>query len=291
MLRAIAWLACAPPAEEAGPSSPGWVRVPGGSFTMGRDGGPHREESPAHRVTVTGFEMQQTLVTVAAFRAWVDETGFRTSAERLGFAMVSHEGMDDWAWERVPGAQWRAPWGPDAPNPQGDDHPVVVVSWRDADAYCSAHGWRLPTEAEWEYAMRAGSDGTRYPWGDEPVVDGAYRLNFWQGRDHHRDDRADGWLYTSPVTAFPPNARGLYDPVGNTWQWTADWYAADTYEKDRDGVVDPTGPGDGWAKVARGGSWWCSPGACSAYGLWARGKSRPDAPYPNNGFRCVRPLS
>jgi sulfatase modifying factor 1 len=263
------------------------VHVPAGSFVMGRDHSPHPEETPAHRVTISAFDLDATLVTVARFRRYVDDTGARTSAERLGYGMVAVEGMDDWAWTHTPGASWRAPWGADAAIAQGDDEPVVMVSWNDADAFCAHYGERLPTEAEWEYAMRAGSTG-RFAWGDEPTLaDGSYGLNFWQGKNHHHNDRLDGYAYTSPVTAFAPNAWGLYDPYGNVWQWVSDWYAADTYANDVD-AVDPTGPSTGWARVARGGSWWCSADTCAGYGLFGRGKSKPDAPYPNNGFRCAR---
>ncbi len=265
------------------------IAIPAGSFTMGRDRSLRRDETPAHRVELSAFEIDATLVTVADFRRFVDATGYRTSAERFGFGMTAVEGMDDWAWKKVRGASWRAPWGPDAPIHQRDDEPVVMVSWVDAVAYCEHHGKRLPTEAEWEYAMRAGSEGTRFPWGDDPHRDdGRLGLNYWQGRDHHADTREDGYLYLSPVRAFPPNAWGIYDPVGNAWQWVADWYDRDTYRRDAAGVRDPKGPATGWARVARGGSWWCSKHACAAYGLFARGKSRPESPFANNGFRCAR---
>ena len=266
------------------------IEIAGGSFTMGRDDAGKRDERPAHRVTLSPFAIDETLVTVAAFRAFVAQTDYRTSAERLGFGMTAVEGMDDWQWRRVAGASWRAPWGEDANAPRpADDEPVVMVSWVDADAYCRHYGKTLPTEAQWEHAMRAGAEGTRFPWGDDPHrADGKLGLNYWQGRDHHADPREDGYLYVSPVRAFPPNAWGIYDPVGNAWQWVADWYGADTYARDAAGVTDPAGPGSGWARVARGGSWWCSANACAAYGLHARGKSRPDAPFSNNGFRCAR---
>ncbi len=254
---------------------------------MGHDVGRHVDETPAHRVTISAFSLEQTLVTVADFRRFVDTTGYRTSAERRGYGMTATEGMDDWEWSRLPGASWRAPWGEDAP-PQRDDEPVVMVSWADASAYCADLGRRLPTEAEWEYAMRAGSEGTRYPWGQRPQrPGGGYGLNYWQGDDHHHNERLDGYLYTSPVRAFAPNRWGLYDPVGNAWQWVADWYDRQTYERDAGGVTDPRGPASGWARVARGGSWWCSASACSAYGLFARGKSDPQAAFSNNGFRCA----
>lgn len=261
------------------PVEDGMVRIPAGSFVMG---GRHHDARPAHRVHLSAFELDATLVTVAEFATFVAATGHVTDAERLGFGLVSREGMQDWAWDEVKGASWRQPW---AAFTQQPDEPVVMVSHGDATAYCAHLGKRLPTEAEWEYAMRAGSTA-RFPWGDDPAPEGRYRLNFWQGADHRKNTLDDGFLYTSPVRAFPPNAWGLYDPVGNVWQWTADWYGADTYARGE--VTDPTGPASGWARVGRGGSWWCSATACSAYGLEARGKQKPDAPYANNGFRCAR---
>ena len=271
------------------PPPDGMVALPAGTFTMGHDGAERFDEKPAHLVTLSAFAMDETLVTVAAFRTWVEQSAYVTSAERLGYAMVAVEGMKDWKWEAVQGANWRQPWGPaHADLAQGDDHPVTSVSWIDANAYCLAHDKRLPTEAEWDYAMRAGSNA-RYPWGDSTRwPDGTFGLNNWQGINHARNLATDGWRYTSPVRAYPPNAWGLYDAVGNVWQFTADWYGADTFATDAAGVVNPTGPATGWARVARGGSWWCSDSTCGAFGLWDRGKQHPMAPYPNNGFRCVR---
>ncbi len=276
-----------PPLATAPPRGAPLVPIPAGTFVMGRrDPGHAADESPPHRVTISAFALEATLVTVADFRRFVEATGYRTSAERFGYGKTAIEGMDDWEWDQRPGLTWRAPWGDDAP-PQRDDEPVVMVSWVDASSYCAHLGRRLPTEAEWEYAMRAGSS-ERYPWGDRPQrPDGSYGLNFWQGEDHHRNTRLDGHLYTSPVRAFPPNAWGIHDPVGNVWQLVADWYAADTYEKDAAGVTDPQGPSSGWARVARGGSWWCSQGTCAEYGVFARGKSDPNAAFSNNGFRCA----
>lgn len=287
-LTALVALGCgphAPPVPE--PDADGMVELAAGELVMGRDRSPNLDERPAHRVRLSAFRMDSTLVTMAAFRTWVEATGATTSAERLGYGMVAVAGMGAYEWHEVPGASWRQPFGPARPElVPADDHPVTGVAWVDADAYCRAHGKRLPTEAQWEYAMRAGSSA-RYPWGDSPVRDGRYGINFWQGIDHTDADPRDGWLYTSPVRAFPPNAWGLYDPVGNVWQFTADWYAADTFATTPDGALDPTGPPSGWARVARGGSWWCSASTCSAYGLFERGKQHPLAPYPNNGFRCV----
>jgi sulfatase modifying factor 1 len=171
-----------------------------------------------------------------------------------------------------------------------DDAPVVMVSWFDATAYCASLGEKLPTEAEWEYAMRAGRSDTRYPWGDTANPGGKYRLNYWQGESHKHNDRDDGWVYVSPVKAYPPNAWGLYDAVGNVWQWTRDWYSETTYrDTAAAGLVhDPTGPARGVRRVVRGGSWWCGACACEGNGLFYRGNTLPNAPYDNIGFRCVK---
>ncbi|MFO0726187.1 MAG: formylglycine-generating enzyme family protein [Myxococcota bacterium] len=271
----------------------GMVLIPSGHFIMGRDWGRHAEEQPAHEVQIDSFWLDSTLVTVADYRAFVERSGFRTSAERLGYGMTAVEGMRDWQWEKRAGASWRAPFGTEraAEIPIADDWPVTMVSWKDADAYCRALGKRLPTEAEWEYAMRAGKSRLRFPWGDQPRrPDGKLGLNYWQGTGHEKNTREDGHLYLSPVRAFPPNDFGLYDPVGNVWQWVADWYAADTYQREAKGAHNPRGPSAGTHKVARGGSWWCSATTCSGFGLFARGKTEPDAPFSNNGFRCALDL-
>ena len=266
--------------------SNGMVRIPDGSFTMGHDHAERHDESPAHVVHVTAFELDATLVTRADFARFVDETKYVTTAEKIGFGIGAEEGMEDWAWQRIPHASWRRPFVEETADARAflaDDAPVTMVSWDDAVAYCTHYGKRLPTEAEWEYAMRAGTSGTRYPWGDEPNPDGRYRLNFWQGVSHAHNDRKDAYVYVSPVNAFPPNAWGVHDPVGNVWQWTADAYDAHAYAKGA-----PASATVATERVLRGGSWWCGACTCEGNGLFYRGKAKPDAPYDNNGFRCAR---
>ena len=283
-----------PPRHEA----PLTVRIPEGTFTRGRTTSPRRDETPAHRVHVHAFAIEPTLVTRAAFLRFVTETGYVTDAERIGYGISSREGMEDWAWERISEASFRRPFRPEWPETEAflrADAPVVMVSFDDANAYCTHYGMRLPSEAEWEYAMGAGATTTRFPWGDAPNPGGVYRLNFWQGASHEKNDREDGWLYVSPVRAFAPNAWGIYDPVGNVWQWTADYYAEDTYARDAaraaDGAIDdPRGPSSGQKRVLRGGSWWCGQCTCEGYGLHYRGKAEPHAPFSNNGFRCAKSL-
>ncbi len=268
---------------------PGMVHIPEGDFTMGRNLALHDDQKPAHRVHLTSFFIDETLVTVAQFEAFVNATHYVTSAEKWGRGLNALEGMGEWEWKEIPHASWRKPFGdlPVSPNTWGPDFPVVMVSWVDAQAYCSWAQKQLPTEAQWEYAMRAGAT-TLFPWGDWPhLPDGGVGLNYWQGM-HRKNERQDGHVYLSPAKAFPPNAWGLYDAVGNVWQWTGDWYAPDTYVKHGTAAVNPLGPEKGEMRVARGGSWWCSMKTCSGYGLFARGKTKPTAPFGNNGFRCVK---
>jgi sulfatase modifying factor 1 len=272
---------------------PGERLIPEGRFTRGRTGSDRSDEGPPHDVKIHAFYMDTTLVTRGQFARFVAATGYKTSAEQMGFGMEAWDGLADWEWRSVRGASWRQPLPSGTPGAEAflrDDAPVVLVSFADADAFCSHEGKRLPTEAEWEYAMRAGSV-TRFPWGDSPRRDdGAYMLNFFQGASHRKNRVEDGYLYVSPVRAFPPNRWGIYDPVGNVWQWTADRYASDTYARlaAQETVVDPRGPNEGVERVVRGGSWWCGVCTCEGYGLLFRGKANPSAPFNNNGFRCAK---
>ncbi len=276
---------------------PEMFAAPAGQFYMGRDHAPRRpDEGPRHLVKISAFCMDRTLVTNADFAAFIKKTGYRTTAENRGYGMAAVEGMENWKWEKVYGADWRRPFGPARENRIAlkADYPVVSVSWSDAVRYCRERGKRLPTEAEWEYAARAGRSDTRFPWGDAPErTNGKLGLNFWQGKSHRHNENRDGYVYMSPVKAFAPNKWGMYDPVGNVWQWTADWYNSGYYRDSAlpAGIKDPKGPERGTKKVARGGSWWCSESTCNGYGLYFRGKNKINAVFNNNGFRCAQDLA
>lgn len=153
-------------------------------------------------------------------------------------------------WFGVRGADWAHPGGSRSTVEGLDDHPVVHVSWNDAMAYCAWAERRLPTEAEWEFASRGGIEGAKYPWGDEEPHEGGWRANIWQGVFPRRNTLDDGWLTTAPVRAFAPNPAGVFQSVGNVWEWCADWFDPRAYE--RAAERDPRGPEAGAARVLRG---------------------------------------
>jgi len=258
----------------AGP--PGMVWIPGGEFIMGTDDSiGWADEKPAHRVRVDGFWMDQTDVTNAQFRAFVEVTHYVTTAEKpvdvqeilrqsppgtpappaeklvpaaLVFQPTSAPVKDfrdfsQW-WRWTPGANWRHPEGPGSNIDGKDDYPVVQVSWDDAVAYANWAGKRLPTEAEWEFAARGGLDNKPYVWGDDPPSDINIHANIWQGEFPYKNTGADGYVRTSPVRTFPANGFGLYDMSGNVWQWCSDWYQVDLHrQRAGHGVIDnPKGP-------------------------------------------------
>src|SRR5258708_10104483 len=224
------------------------VYVPGGTFRMGSDKH-YPEEVPVHRVTVDGFWIDRTPVTNREFRKFVNATGHVTFAEirpdakdypgalphmlkagSLVFTPPKHPvDTHDWSqwWNFKFGANWRRPYGPRSSISGLDDYPVVHIAHRDAEAYARWAGKELPTEAEWEFAARGDLDGAEFAWGDEFTPGGKHMANTWQGNFPLENERTDGYARTSPVRAFPPNGYGVYDMIGNVWEWTTDWYLAE----------------------------------------------------------------
>lgn len=261
------------------------------------DRNPGDGEVPLHEVAISAFSIDATTVTNDAFAAFVDATGHRTEAEAFGYSAVFHlavtasdadvlgaPAQTPW-WRGVRGADWRRPGGAGSSIDGLGDHPVVHVSWNDAQAYCAWAERRLPTEAEWEYAARGGLVGARHPWGDAAIDEGGWRANVFQGEFPIRNAIDDGWATTAPVRSYEPNGYGLWQPVGNVWEWCADWFDADAYATSA--THDPKGPATGAARVLRGGSYLCHPSYCNRYRNSARSQNTPDSSMGNAGFRTV----
>jgi formylglycine-generating enzyme required for sulfatase activity len=284
------------------------IELPGGAFRMG-SAAFYPEESPVHDVTVAPFSIERHPVTNEQFAGFVTATGYRTVAEQAldpaaypgvtaddlmpgGLVFQPTSGPVDlrewrqwWTW--VPGACWHRPFGPESSIDDRPDHPVVQVAYPDAAAYAAWAGRRLPSEAQWEYAARAGSQSV-YAWGDDVAPGGSLMANTWQGRFPYRNDAALGWVGTSPVGTFPPNAFGLMDMIGNVWEWTTTPYA----QRHRPGAAqagccpEPTGDPTKF-QALKGGSHLCAPEYCHRYRPAARSSQSQDSATTHIGFRCV----
>ncbi|WP_256353880.1 formylglycine-generating enzyme family protein [Variovorax sp. dw_308] len=320
----------------------GMVWVPGGEFAMGSDSKlAQANEKPAHPVRVHGFWMDRSHVTNAQFREFIKATGYVTTAERkpdwetlrvqsppgtprppdsvLVPAAMVFVGTDrpvnlsDWSqwWQLVPGASWKAPQGPGSSIEGKDDHPVVQVSYEDAEAFAKWAGKRLPTEAEWEFAARGGLEQATYAWGDDYQPDGQPMANIWDKTAKGRfpvlpkvSAKAGGAIGTQPVGTFLPNGYGLVDMTGNAWQWVADWYRSDYFQLEAKAqgnkpIDNPAGPQDSWdpddtgalpaapRRVTRGGSFLCNEDYCLSYRPSARRGNDPFNPMSHIGFRLV----
>ena len=253
-------------------------------------------EGPVHKVSVRPFAIDPYTVTNAAFAQFVGATGHVTDAERYEWSFVFGGFLPDDApetrgvvgaewWRQVYGANWHHPAGPGSSIDDRPDHPVVHVSWNDAQAYCAWSDTRLPTEAEWEFAARAGSPSP-FPWGDELDPNGEHRMNVFQGQFPAHNSGADGYTATAPVDAFLPNAFGLHNVTGNVWEWCEDWYSPSYYSQSPHN--NPRGPTTGTTRVQRGGSYLCHASYCRRYRVSARLGAEPESSTGNLGFRVAR---
>ena len=297
------------------------VFIPGGTFVMGSDKH-YREEAPAHTVTVNAFWIDKYAVTNEQFGRFVNETSYVTVAERppraedypgakpemLRAASVVFQKPSrpvdlrnhyNW-WTYVPGADWQHPEGPHTSIKNRSQHPVVHLAYEDAEAYAKWIGKDLPNEGEWEFAARGGLDGAPYAWGEEFTPNGTHMANTWQGEFPWQNLVVDGYEGTAPVGQFPPNGYGLYDMIGNVWEWTVDWYGPHHQAQksccggavakggNRDESYDPAMPDIKIPRrVIKGGSFLCAPNYCRRYRPAARMAQPIDTSTCHVGMRLV----
>ncbi|PIJ50343.1 hypothetical protein BL250_12620 [Erwinia sp. OLTSP20] len=285
-----------------------WIE--GGEFQMGSEQH-YPEERPRQIKQVNGFWMDVTPVTNRQFAEFVSATGYLTEAEKKPCAAdfpdvdpallvpgalvfrspaAGSQPRDyrDW-WFYVAGACWHRPDGIQSLTPDDADKPVVQVAWQDALAYARWAGKTLPTEAEWEYAARGGHDGLPYAWGNEFQPEGKLMANTWQGNFPFSGQPGQGrYFATSPVAAFPANDYGLYDMIGNVWEWTLDTWQPDHSAPARTCCLATRPTGVERQKVVKGGSYLCAPNYCRRYRPAARHPQTTDSATSHIGFRCIR---
>ena len=260
-------------------------------------------EGPARLIWVDEFKISKFAVTNLEFAAFIEDTGYKTEAEIYGWSYV-FSGLVDGSipsrqeirtaatapwWLAVEGAFWYRPFGTSETIENTLNHPVVHVTHNDALEFCKWSGCRLPTEAQWEKASRGGLVGKLFPWGDDLYENGNHQTNIWQGEFPHLNSGEDGYLGTAPVDSFKANKFGLYNTVGNVWEWTNDfwsarWHVVESNETRR----NPTGPTKvSGNRVLKGGSFMCHNSYCYRYRNSARTFNSPNTSTSHIGFRCV----
>jgi formylglycine-generating enzyme len=277
-----------------------FVRLAGGLFLMGTDdpaAHPMDGEGPVRPVLLSPFEIDAVCVSNRRFARFVEAAGYRTESEVFGWSFVFFSFLVDdeqstqaaagapW-WRQVIGASWRHPEGPQSTIEDRLDHPVTHISHHDAMAYCDWADARLPTEAEWEFAARGGLEQKRFPWGDQLTPDGQHRCNIWQGEFPRHDTGEDGYFGTAPVAAFAPNEYGLFNMVGNVWEW-----CGELFEPSPAGPTPDSRAASGSPRVIRGGSYLCHDSYCFRYRVSARSSAPPASATGHVGFRLARDIS
>lgn len=286
------------------------ILIPAGNYTIGNDkaiGFSTDNEMPLTEVEIREFYIDETQVSNQEFKEFVDATGYVTEAEEFKWSYVFYglypENSDkkhiiqnlSW-WLAVEGANWKQPEGPDSTIEDRMDHPVIQVSRRDALAYAKWAGKRLPTEIEWEIAAKGGTDNTIYPWGDDGEDIKYEHANTWQGDFPNENSVEDGFYGTAPVKTFEPNGFGLYQMIGNVWEWCLNrpdntieeqldpkslMEKLDEDEKNLEGS-------DEFLYATRGGSFLCHKSYCRRDRIASRNKNTGNSATSNQGFRCVK---
>ena len=282
------------------------IAIPEGTFHIGTnqpDGFPTDNEGPKITIQHPAFMIDETTVTNKEFASFIKKTGYITEAEKFGWSFVFHYFLSEvtkkksklvpnmnW-WYAVAGADWSHPEGPDSSIEARWDHPVVQVSRNDAVAYCQWAGKRLATEAEWEIAAKGGTEFQKYYWGKEFLKDGTYQCNIWQGDFPRTNTLADGFANTAPAKWYEANEYGMYQPIGNVWEWCSNPARIDLTEfKEKDSayywshhqIIDDK------TYATRGGSFLCHESYCKRYRLSARNGNTGMSAANNLGFRCVK---
>ncbi|QBE67022.1 formylglycine-generating enzyme family protein [Pseudoduganella lutea] len=271
----------------------GMQRLPGGRFVLGAADG-YPEERPVREATAAPFWIDRTEVTNAQYDTFVRATGYVTEGERNGSGAVfrappAGRGEDvaygSW-WHAVRGADWRHPEGPGSSLRGRENQPVVQLTRADAAAYARWLGRSLPTEAQWEYAARAGGQGERIERGPRGQ-DGQPAANFWQGIFPYLDSREDGYADRAPVGCYPANGMGLHDMIGNVWEWTADRWHGD-HQPHGTGAPAAISADEG---LIKGGSFLCASDFCTRYRASARHPQDTALGAVHVGFRTVSPAA
>lgn len=291
--------------QEANLTKLNFVTIPAGEFLMGTDQPfyPTDGESPSRSVWLDEFKISQFSVTNSEFAAFIEATGYQTEAEIYGWSYVFNGFIDEttaskqvagvaasapW-WLAIEGAYWFKPFGNSKTIEDILNHPVVHVTHNDALEFCRWSGYKLPTEAQWEKASRGGLSGKLFPWGDSLLVNDSHQANIWQGEFPHLNTNEDGYFGTAPVDSFVANNFGLFNTVGNVWEWTNDfwsarWHIPESVETRR----NPAGPHkESGNRVLKGGSFMCHDSYCYRYRNSARTYNSPNTSTSHIGFRCI----
>jgi len=250
-----------------GPSD--FIKVPTNSYIIGSE---NNQLNPLREVFMQSFEISKYEITNAQFEQFVEETGYKSTAEEKKDALVFRVGLPEFEWEEDSTAFWRFPNGvSEGGIADKMNHPVTCISYRDVQNYCRWSNLQLPTIEQWEIAARAGSERKYFYSEGEEIYEYA---NVWHGENHLNISEDEDYITTSPIGSFKPNQLGLYDIYGNVFEFCSN---------------KPEDFNSEWnVMITRGGSWWCSKASCSAFNSEDLGRVNINASFSNNGFRVVR---
>ncbi len=284
--------------------------IKGGTFLVGTNrnyGFPQDLEGPQISVKINDFKIATTPVTYQEFSDFVGATGYITDSEKFGWSVVFQGLLSEKAkqkfeaiketpwWYVVDGANWKYPYGPleEYDTQQMGELPVTQVSRNDALAYCEWAKKRLPSEIEWEIAAKGGTNSELFPWGKEPVINGKYNVNIWEGKFPYENDLTDGFLGPAPVKTFQPNGYGLYQMIGNVWEWCLNpskILLSRLAKYNSNFFTSKYNKADNLEYAIRGGSFLCHDSYCKRYRISARNGNSADSGSCNLGFRCAESI-